>query len=149
MSAAGAGGLANTDYRTSTASAANGQKGEGIAGRPVWTTGDPDTVGNGYPNGDFARGAPANAGGGGTDGRPSNNDENSGGGGGGNAGVGGLGGNTWSSNLPRGGFGGSTVPGTVSRVFLGGGGGAGSDNNNVLISSGGAGGGAVSSGPDR
>jgi uncharacterized repeat protein (TIGR01451 family) len=140
---AGAGGLANTDYRTSTASAANGQKGEGIAGRPIWTTGDPDTVGDGYPNGDFARGAPANAGGGGTDGNPSANDENSGGGGGGNAGVGGRGGNTWNSNLPRGGFGGSTVPGTVSRVFLGGGGGAGSDNNNVLSSAGGAGGGAV------
>ena len=140
---AGASGLSNTDYRTATASAANGQKGEGIAGRPVWQTGDPDSVGNGYPNGDFARGAPGNAGGGGTDGNPATNDQNSGGGGGGNGGVGGRGGNTWSSNLAVGGFGGSTVPGSVTRAFLGGGGGAGSDNNNVLSSAGGAGGGAV------
>ena len=103
---AGASGLSNTDYRTATASAANGQKGEGIAGRPVWQTGDPDSVGNGYPNGDFARGAPGNAGGGGTDGNPATNDQNSGGGGGGNGGVGGRGGNTWSSNLAVGGFGG-------------------------------------------
>ena len=142
-SRSGATGLANTDYRTATAKTANGQKAEGIAGTPKWTTGAADTVGDGYPNGDFARGAPGNAGGGGTDGNPATNDQNSGGGGGGNGGAGGLGGNTWSSNLPRGGYGGAVVPGTASRVFLGGGGGAGSDNNAVLSSAGGAGGGIV------
>ena len=136
-------GLANTDYRTPTSVAANGQKGEGIAGTPVWKTGDPDTVGDGYPGGDFGRGAPGNAGGGGTDGRPTANDQNSGGGGGGNAGVGGLGGNTWSSNLPSGGFGGAAVTSAVDRVVLGGGGGAGSDNDGVQSSSGARGGGLV------
>ncbi len=142
-SRSGTGGLANTDYRTTTAQAANGQKAEGIAGTTKWTTGSADTVGDGYPNGDFGRGAPGNAGGGGTDGDPASNSENSGGGGGGNGGAGGVGGNTWSSNLARGGHGGAVVPGTASRVFLGGGGGAGSDNNAVLSSSGGAGGGMV------
>ncbi len=136
-------GLATTDYRTPTSVAANGQKGEGIAGTPVWRTGDPDTVGDGYPGGDFGRGAPGNAGGGGTDGRPTANDQNSGGGGGGNAGVGGLGGNTWSSNLARGGFGGAAVASAVDRAVLGGGGGAGSDNDGVLSSSGARGGGLV------
>ena len=101
-SRSGATGLANTDYRTATASTANGQKAEGIAGTAKWTTGAADTVGDGYPNGDFARGAPGNAGGGGTDGDPVSNGQNSGGGGGGNGGAGGVGGNTWSSNLrPR------------------------------------------------
>ena len=139
----GATGLTNADYRSVTASAANGQKGEGIAGTPVWRTGDADTVGDGYPNGDFARGAAGNAGGGGTDGRPSANDENSGGGGGGNGGLGGRGGNSWNSNLPVGGNGGGTVAGGATRVVMGGGGGAGSDNDAVLDSSGGAGGGIV------
>jgi uncharacterized repeat protein (TIGR01451 family) len=139
----GATGLANTDYRTATANTANGQKAEGIAGTAKWTTGALDTVGDGYPNGDFGRGAPGNAGGGGTDGNPAANDQNSGGGGGGNGGAGGQGGNTWSSNLDRGGHGGVAVPGTSSRVFLGGGGGAGSDNNAVGSSAGGAGGGMV------
>ena len=112
-------------------------------GTAKWTTGAADTVGDGYPNGDFGRGAPGNAGGGGTDGDPASNGQNSGGGGGGNGGAGGVGGNTWSSNLARGGYGGVVVPGTASRVFLGGGGGAGSDNNAVLSSAGGAGGGIV------
>ncbi|MEP7201973.1 MAG: hypothetical protein ABI894_05150, partial [Ilumatobacteraceae bacterium] len=140
---AGDTGLVDTDYRTVTAKAANGQKAEGIAGTAKWTTGAADTIGDGYPNGDFGRGAPGNAGGGGTDGHPSSNDQNSGGGGGGNAGAGGQGGNSWSSNLPRGGHGGAVVAGTASRVFLGGGGGAGSDNNALGTSSGGAGGGMV------
>ena len=142
-SRSGTTGLADSDYRTATASAANGQKAEGIAGTAKWTTGALDTVGDGYPNGDFGRGAPGNAGGGGTDGNPTGNDQNSGGGGGGNGGEGGIGGNTWSSNLARGGFGGVTVPGTATRVFLGGGGGAGSDNNALGSSTGGAGGGIV------
>ena len=142
-SRSGTTGLVNTDYRTATAKTANGQKGEGIAGTTKWTTGAADGVGDGYPNGDFARGAPGNAGGGGTDGDPTSNGENSGGGGGGNGGAGGVGGNTWSSNLARGGYGGVVVPGTASRVFMGGGGGAGSDNNAVLSSTGGPGGGIV------
>ena len=137
------GGFANTDYRTPTSAPLNGQKAEGIAGTPVWRTGNPDTVGDGYPNGDFGRGAPGNAGGGGTDGNPNDNGQNSGGGGGGNGGLGGRGGNTWSSNLPRGGHGGATVTGDVTRIVMGGGGGAGADNNAVNSSAGGAGGGIV------
>ena len=137
------GGYANTDYRTPTSAPINGQKAEGIAGTPRWVTGNADTVGDGYPNGDFGRGAPGNAGGGGTDGTPSNNGENSGGGGGGNGGAGGRGGNTWNSNLPRGGVGGAAVPAGPTSIVLGGGGGAGSDNNAVLQSGGGAGGGIV------
>ena len=133
----GAAGLANTDRVTSATLAANGNKAEGIAGTPVGTS-----AGNGYPGGDAARGAPGNAGGGGTDGRPSNNDQNSGGGGGGNGGDGGQGGNTWSSNLPRGGYGGVQLPIGPARVFLGGGGGSGSTNNsNNPNASGAAGGG--------
>ena len=137
------GGYANTDYRTPTSAPINGQKAEGIAGTPRWVTGNADTVGDGYPNGDFGRGAPGNAGGGGTDGLPSNNGENSGGGGGGNGGAGGRGGNTWNSNLPRGGVGGAAVSAGPTSIVLGGGGGAGSDNNAVLQSGGGAGGGIV------
>ena len=72
-SRAGTSGLADTDYRTTTAQPANGQKAEGIAGTTKWTTGSADTVGDGYPNGDFGRGAPGNAGGGGTDGDPASN----------------------------------------------------------------------------
>lgn len=139
----GAAGLADTDWRTPTSAPVNGQKAEGVAGSPVWRTGSADNVGDGYPNGDFGRGAPGNAGGGGTDGDPPSNAENSGGGGGGNGGTGGTGGNTWSSNLAVGGNGGATFASSVSRVVLGGGGGAGSDNNQVLSSAGGAGGGLV------
>ncbi len=120
----GASGLANTDVVTSATLAANGNKAEGVAGTPLGSS-----AGDGYPGGDAARGAPANAGGGGTDGRPSNNDQNSGGGGGGNGGDGGDGGNTWSSDLGRGGYGGSGLPADAGHVFLGGGGGAGTANN--------------------
>ena len=84
-SSGGAGG-ANTDVRTSAASAYNGGKAEGVAGTPRYVfdgTTTMDTGVEGYPSGSFARGAPANAGGGGTDGNPSANDQNSGGGGGG------------------------------------------------------------------
>ena len=103
-----------------------------------------NTVVEGYPNGSRARGAPGNAGGGGTDGRPSANDQNSGGGGGGNGGAGGLGGNTWSTNLARGGYGGSVFPYSTSRLAMGGGGGSGSRNNSTGVqSSGGLGGGII------
>jgi len=134
----GAGGLSNTDVVTSATIAANGNKGEGIAGSPLGTT-----AGNGYPGGDAARGAPGNAGGGGTDGNPSANDQNSGGGGGGNGGEGGTGGNTWNSNLARGGFGGATVPVDAGRLVLGGGGGAGTANNFGPPAAGGASGGGI------
>ncbi|MEA2681695.1 MAG: hypothetical protein QOK05_23, partial [Chloroflexota bacterium] len=150
----------NTDYTApapTTAFAgdpqagAHGSKGGGIAGTPRCTF-DPvtlTTVDNGIdalPNGSFARGAPGNAGGGGTDGAVNINEENSGGGGGANGGGGGHGGHTWRSNLDIGGFGGSSVPGGVARLFLGGGGGAGSKNNDtgdLQASAGNGGGGAV------
>ena len=121
---------ANTDYRTAGADENNGYKGEGIAGTPRNLTGVPGPSGSqGYPRGDKARGAPGSGGGGSTDGNPSVNDENSGGGGGANGGNGGQGGNTWSSNLARGGFGGTAVAVSAARLVLGGGGGAGSVNN--------------------
>jgi uncharacterized repeat protein (TIGR01451 family) len=142
-------GGANTDYRNTTINTCHGIKGEGIAGTPRYVY-DPATLSvidnatEGYPNGATARGAPGNAGGGGTDGNPIANDQNSGGGGGGNGGVGGMGGNTWSSNLARGGFGGDGVAGSANRLVMGGGGGAGSRNNSSgVMSSGGSGGGVV------
>src|SRR5213075_2144324 len=99
--AGGAG--ANTDYRTLATNAANGSKGEGIAGTPRYMfqgTGAPlDTAVEGYPNGSYARGAPGNAGGGGTDGETVSNQQNTGGGGGGNGGNGGKGGNAWNNIL--------------------------------------------------
>lgn len=141
------GGL-STDYRTiapAGTTGANGSKGEGIAGTPRFVNnvtafnGTPvllDTGVEGYQNGSFARGAPGNAGGGGTDGRPAaafagGNDENSGGGGGSNYGAGSVGGNTWNSNLTVGGRGGFGYAAslTMGTVFLGGGGGAGTTNN--------------------
>ena len=120
----------NTDYLSPGARATNGYKGEGIAGTPRSLTGVPGATGTeGYPFGDRARGAPGNAGGGGTDGNPAANDQNAGGGGGGNGGTGGIGGNTWQSNLVRGGYGGVLFPATAARIIMGGGGGAGSRNN--------------------
>ena len=139
----GGGAGANTDYRTvapAAAAAANASKGEGIAGTPRFVNnvttynGAPallDTALEGYPSGSFARGAPGNAGGGGTDGNTAANDQNTGGGGGGNYGAGSVGGNSWNSNLAvggRGGFG-YTATLTMSLVFMGGGGGAGTTNN--------------------
>ena len=145
----GGGGGANTDHRTVATSNYNGAKAEGVAGTPRYVL-DPntgtlvDTGVEGYPNGSMARGAPGNAGGGGTDGNPATNDQNSGGGGGGNGGTGGTGGNTWSSNLPRGGYGGAAFPVATTRLAMGGGGGAGARNNSSgVLSSGGAGGGIV------
>src|SRR5262249_9398050 len=142
----------NTDYRTQSSNAANGGKGEGIAGTPryMWDSVNTAVIDNtveGYPNGSMARGAPGNAGGGGTDGNPTANDQNSGGGGGGNGGTGGHGGNSWSTNLVTGGLGGANfAQAGVTRVVMGGGGGAGTRNNddtNTPASSGSAGGGIV------
>jgi uncharacterized repeat protein (TIGR01451 family) len=150
--------LLNTDVVTLSSHNTNASKAEGIAGTPKYLY-DPITKTlvinstEGYPDGSYGRGAPGNAGGGGTDGRPSINDENSGGGGGGNGGQGGKGGRTWNSAKPYGGDGGATFPASVSttsnRLIMGGGGGAGTTNNstgdpsNGLASSGAAGGGIV------
>ena len=139
-----------TDYRSLATNTAHGSKAEGIAGTPRYvynaaTDTVIDTGVEGYVNGSLARGAPANAGGGGTDPNPGagGNDENSGGGGGANAGDGGTGGNSWSSNLARGGIGGDALVAiTVDRLIMGGGGGAG-DRNNCGPGHGGAGGGIV------
>jgi uncharacterized repeat protein (TIGR01451 family) len=139
------------DYRSPTTRAAHGGKGEGIAGTPRFvfdpTTGAVrDLTTDGYPNGSRARGAPGQAGGGGTDANPVSNDQNSGGGGGANAGAGGRGGNSWSSNEPVGGHGGAAVAAGADRVLAGGGGGAGTRNDDgtvPLASSGAAGGGIV------
>jgi hypothetical protein len=153
------GGGANTDYMTLSTNNAHASKGEGIAGTPrfVWDNGFvADNAAEGLPGGSYARGAPGNAGGGGTDGNPIANDQNTGGGGGGNGGVGGYGGNAWCSGgiptncVASGGHPGAAVPSLgVGRVAMGGGGGAGTNNNgtgnlaNGAASSGATGGGLV------
>lgn len=119
-------------------------KGEGTAGTPrfVWNGTDAvDNTSQGYPNGDFGRGAPANAGGGG-------NFHNAGGGGGGNGGIGGNGGRPWAGagDIDSGGRGGglsSLITPAVTRLFLGGGGGGGDANNATTGVRGGVGGGLV------
>ncbi|NML65892.1 hypothetical protein HHL22_11815 [Hymenobacter sp. RP-2-7] len=153
-------GLSNTDYRTSNAQAANGAKGEGIAGTPRYTLamqtlttattatdnstkvsafGNP-AVTNGYPNGDNGRGAPGNAGGGGTDDVPNagngsnSNGLNVGGAGGGNGGTGGLGGwprtNGTSINTNNQAVSGATFAQATTSRLVMGGGGGAGSNNN-------------------
>ncbi len=154
---------ANTDYWHTSPTAYTGAtggvagvdapKGEGVAGTPEWVESNSSflqtTTTIGYPSGtgdgSMARGAPGNAGGGGTDADPAANDQNAGGGGGGNGGSGGFGGDSWNSNLSDGGEGGSPFPATIDRVSLGGGGGAGSRNNSDgdNQASGGAAGGGI------
>lgn len=159
-------GGANTDYLFSSpatytgaaggAAGVDASKGEGVAGTPMWVESGGNflqtTTTVGYPSGtagtdgSMARGAPANAGAGGTDADPSINDQNAGGGGGGNGGSGGFGGDSWSTNLSTGGEGGAPFPATIDRVAMGGGGGAGSRNNSDgdgQASGGAAGGGIV------
>jgi uncharacterized repeat protein (TIGR01451 family) len=144
-----------TAYTGALEAGAHGGKGEGIAGTPRWVmsggtylntlTDYPDAT-SGAANGGRARGAPGNAGGGGTDADAPANDENSGGGGGGNGGGGGAGGDSWNSTLGVGGLGGSAFPANINRVAMGGGGGSGTRNNSdgdLLASSGSAGGGIV------
>ncbi len=144
------GGGANTDYQQPAPAGYAGvaqpgwdaPKGEGIAGTPAWiesggtfvhtTTGYPS--GTAGVDGSMARGAPGNAGGGGTDAdpqtaSPGGNDQNAGGGGGGNGGSGGFGGDSWNTNLSVGGEGGAAFPATINRIAMGGGGGAGTRNN--------------------
>ena len=150
-------------------------KGEGIAGTPRFVSlkRDPSsgaTAGildlglgwGGYPTGtastgDFARGAPGNAGGGGAFWNGAS--DNGGGGGGGNGRAGGRGGAGWRSAGYAGvladysniadkkwGFGGEAFSAAaVARVVMGGGGGAGDNNANsqAAESSGAAGGGIV------
>ncbi len=133
---------AGTDDVTLSTNNTNGSKGEGIAGTPHYvapalSTITPATTATstaqsyleGLPNGSYARGAPANAGGGATDADPPANDQNSGGGAGGNGGTGGIGGFGWSTAGLVGGFGGVAFPASTSAVVMGGGGGAGTTNN--------------------
>lgn len=149
----GSGSVSPTAFRHSLTLNANGAKGEGIAGTTRFLY-DQATglvidfnADEGYRSGGAARGAPGNAGGGGTDSNPAANDQNAGGGGGANGGAGGLGGNAWNSNQPTGGYGGGAftpVGAALDRIVAGGGGGAGARNNSALRqSSGGAGGGLV------
>lgn len=158
----GIAGATNADYRLTAPTAytgsavagVDGSKGEGVAGTPEWVESGgtylQTTTTIGYPNGttdgSMARGAPGNAGGGGTDGNAPANDQNAGGGGGGNGGTGGYGGDSWNTNFSDGGAGGSPFPATIDRIAMGGGGGAGSRNNSdgdTLASSGAAGGGMI------
>jgi len=164
----GSGAITNTDYRwnspiTTTANKTGGAKGEGIAGTPAYyllngATNATTGIVEGYIGGSLGRGAPGNAGGGGTDGKPSTNEFNPGGGGGGNGGAGGQGGSGWDgggaggadlNHYPTGGNGGALYAQASSNKFvMGGGGGAGTGNNatpgtNDYLSSGGCGGGII------
>lgn len=153
----GGGAGAITDYVGPSANTTGASKGEGIAGTPRYLANSTisaviDTTVEGLPGGSFLRGAPANAGGGGTDGRPAANDQNTGGGGGGNGGIGGYGGYAWSSTAINGGTGGGAYASSSSTLLMGGGGGAGTTNNGTadpntnttgINSSGSAGGGIV------
>ena len=160
----GTGTLNNSDYRwnspiTNASNSTGGTKGEGIAGTPAYyfdygTTLTKTSTVEGYINGSMGRGAPANAGGGATDGSTALNQFNSGGGGGGNAGSGGSGGSGWHGvtgdvdTYPFGGNGGiDFAQRSIQRFCMGGGGGAGSANNslpsNEYSCSGGSGGGIV------
>jgi uncharacterized repeat protein (TIGR01451 family) len=130
----GQAGTNATDYVTLSTQTANGSKGEGIAGTQTYIanaaiTGLTNTGNEGYPNGSYARGAPGNAGGGGTDAHPTANDQNTGGGGGANGGTGGVGGFGWNSAGIVGGFGGAPFPASTNAIIMGGGGGAGTTNN--------------------
>ncbi len=159
-------GGANTDFWFTSPAAYTGAaggiagvdaaKGEGVAGTPMWVESNATflqtTTTVGYPSGtagidgSMARGAPGNAGGGGTDGDPPANDQNSGGGGGGNGGSGGFGGDSWNSTWASGGEGGAPFPATIDRIAMGGGGGAGTRNNSDgdnQASGGSAGGGII------
>jgi len=150
----GDGALAATDFCAITTANTFGAKGEGIAGQPRdmldQTTGAADAAGlDNYACGAFTtgrqqgRGAPGNAGGGGTDANPGGNDQNTGGGGGGGLGDGGIGGNAWFAAATRGGLGGRGVAQTVSLLTQGGGGGAGTRNNSAGVQSSGAAGGGI------
>ena len=142
------GGSGNSIDYLRAAGAWGGSKGEGVAGTPRYTydgvTTVTDNTTEGYVNGSYLRGAPANAGGGGNDDDPGGNSENGGAGGGGNGGAGGFGGYGWNDpNDDIRGVGGAVFPATIARVAMGGGGGAGSDNNTTGYRSSGAAGGGI------
>jgi len=160
----GATAITITDYRynspvTTAGNTVGGAKGEGIAGTPLYIpnpAGTTTTTGTleGYINGSMGWGAPANAGGGGTDGSAPLNQYNTGGGGGANAGAGGKGGSGWDGTggnaavYPTGGEGGNIfTQAGLGRIIMGGGGGAGTANNSTVAQeyycSGGAGGGII------
>ncbi len=165
MQLTGGYGGTNTDYvylsptaytgAVGGATGVDASKGEGVAGTPMWAesagTFLQTTTTVGYPSGtagtdgSMARGAPANAGAGGTDSDSAANTQNAGGGGGANGGSGGFGGDSWNTNLSSGGEGGSVFPATIDRIALGGGGGAGTRNNSDgdNQASGGAAGGGI------
>jgi hypothetical protein len=157
--------LTNTDFRwnspvTTAANTTGGAKGEGIAGTPAYyltngaTNATTATV-EGYINGSLGRGAPGNAGGGGTDGDVVANQYNPGGGGGGNGGAGGRGGSGWDGGAANpntyntGGNGGAAyTQASLLQLVMGGGGGAGTSNNSTAgttdyLSSGACGGGII------
>jgi hypothetical protein len=140
----------NTDFQNLGTNNTDAFKGEGIAGTPRFMYYNGAALDNqveGYPGGAVGRGAPGNAGGGGTDGHPSANDQNTGGGGGGNGGIGGGGGNGWSSASTTGGRGGYLfASASPSSVVLGGGGGSGTTNNGTGTPSGGFASGGASGG---
>jgi uncharacterized repeat protein (TIGR01451 family) len=155
-------GSANTDFRFAAPAAYpgggptngwHGIKGEGIAGTPAYVESGGTFLASGsnYPSGAAAdgsmgRGAPGNAGGGGTDAESvAANSNNSGGSGGGNGGIGGAGGNSQGVDLASGGVPAASFPNSINRVVMGGGGGAGGRNNvtTATASAGGAGGGIV------
>jgi hypothetical protein len=127
-------------------------KGEGLAGTPRWLAGEslaldsrPDadrlSVSDGYPQGSMARGAPANAGGGGNS-LSADNRLASGGGGGGSGESGQPGGDA--EGRPLGGKGGAAVPVASITLIPGGGGGAGTRQRGIgLEGSGGSGGGVM------
>ena len=144
------------NYTGAAENGADAPKGEGVAGTSKFVeynnTYNRTIPGVGYPSGtagtdgSMARGAPGNAGAGGTDSDPANNDQNAGGGGGANGGGGGFGGDSWNTNLSSGGEGGAPFPATIDRIAMGGGGGAGTRNNSDgdnLASSGSSGGGLI------
>jgi hypothetical protein len=140
----------SNDYVNVTTNDFHGNKGEGIAGTPWFVIDTGAVLSNGvegYPNGSRAKGAPGNAGGGGTDADPKANDQNTGGGGGGNGGAGGVGGLSWDTEVVNGGLGGAAfAQASACRIVMGGGGGSGTRNNSdgiTLASSGSAGGGIV------
>jgi uncharacterized repeat protein (TIGR01451 family) len=158
-------GALTNPYRTTDASGRHAVKGEGIAGTPQFVhndTGPTDTApgtvvdlgAQGYPNGDYGRGAPGNGGGGGAS-ISNNSRDNGGGGGGGNGAAGGYGAYGWRSagwgasytgiDDLRGTGGGAFLGASSARLVMGGGGGAGDNNNNgpQANSSGAAGGGIV------
>jgi uncharacterized repeat protein (TIGR01451 family) len=165
MQLTGGYGGTNTDYvylsptaytgAVGGATGVDASKGEGVAGTPMWAESGgtflQTTTTVGYPSGtagtdgSMARGAPANAGAGGTDSDSAGNTQNAGGGGGANGGSGGFGGDSWNTNLSSGGEGGSVFPATIDRIALGGAGGAGSRNNSDgdNQASGGAAGGGI------